>query len=268
MSTDLKIKIARDLRSILELCENLGDEAIEHPNDREMPGGEALNLVGPAANLSEWEQKYEDAEARAIADKQAMPKYANDQESELHPRLLLGWWSEIVRAERGQPTGLKITVERAADYLRDSLTWMADTDSDGRPNFMPIDVLAADLAKCRSMLENVLKDGTRNDTGAAACFNDIGGVDVKICGGTLVRRTLQRRDCEHVDRAIAMAKGVSDPVTVLRQTLINFPEDELAHRSCDQGGRDDIYRCRDCEKYYTEAEYWLAVREHHEKEAG
>jgi hypothetical protein len=104
MSTDLKIKIARDLRSILELCESLGDEAIEHPNDREMPGGEALNLVGPAANLSEWEQKYEDAEARAIADKQAMPKYANDQESELHPRLLLGWWSEIVRAERGQRT--------------------------------------------------------------------------------------------------------------------------------------------------------------------
>lgn len=264
MSVDLKVSIARDLRDIINLCADLGAEAIEHPNDRDFPGGDALNLEGPTANIEAWENRFETVE-RLGGD----TRYGNDQEAELHPLLVLGSWEAVVRDARNQESDLRVTVHRAADYLRGSLVWMCDLNESGYPNFAPMDVMASEFAKCRTMLENVLKEGTRNDSSAAACFNDVGdSTEVKLCGGALVRRTLERRDCKHVARAIDMAKGKIDPVTVLRQTLASFPEDEREHRDCDQGGRDDIYRCRRCEKFYTEAEYWLCVKQHHERQAG
>lgn len=253
----VRLAVARDLSAIVEMCGRLDEEAVEHPDDREMPGGEALNLAGPAASLEAWENRFGTAE-RIGRD----TGYGSDQESPLHPLIVVGDWSEKVRHERGDATDLRNTVPRAADYLRSHLDWIIEEFNDAP-------AMAHELRACVSMLENVLNDGTRNDASATACFKDVGHVDdPRFCGGQLVRRTLLRRDCEHVARAIDMAKGISDPVMVLRQTLIAFPEDEKAHQGCDQGGRDDIYRCRDCDGYYTEAEYWLAVKQQHEKEAG
>lgn len=249
--------LARDLSEIEHLAARLDEEAVEHPNDREMPGGEALNLEAPASSLEAWEHRFGTVE-RMGGD----TRYGSDQVSQLHPLIVLEDWAEKVRQERGQSTDLRATVPRSVAYLRQNLDWIIEHFNDVGP-------MAHELSSCVLMLENVLKDGTRNDSSAAACFKDVGTTDDPMtCGGRLVRRTLERRDCEHVGRAIDMAKGVADPVMVLRQTLLAFPEDEMAHHSCDQGGRDDVYRCRDCKGFYTEAEYWLAVRERHEKEAG
>lgn len=253
----IRLNVARDLRDIVEMCGRLDDEAVEHPNDRELPGGEALNLAGPAASLEAWDNRFGTAERNG-----ADTRHGSDQESPLHPLLVVGDWSEKVRHERGDGTDLRVTVDRAAAYLRSHLGWCID-------EFDDVGAMAHELRACVLMLENVLNDGTRSDASATACFKDVGHIDEpRLCGGRLTRRTLQRRDCEHVDRAIDMAKGISDPVVVLRQTLLAFPEDEKAHQGCDQGGRDDVYRCRDCDGFYTEAEYWLAVKQQHEKEAG
>lgn len=252
-----RVRIARNLREIESLWRDMSDEAIEHASDREMPGGEALNQAAPAASPEAWERVFEQIE-QAGGD----TRYASDQVSARHAHLVVGDWEEKVRHERDQPTGLRSTVPRAVDYLRKNIDWIV-VHLDDAP-FMD-----RELSACVAMLENILGAGTRFDTSAAACFKDVGDpTAAKVCGGRLVRRTLQRRDCIHVDRAIAMAKGVADPVTVLRQTLAAFPEDELAHRSCDQGGRDDIYQCRDCGGFYTEAEYWLAVRQYYEQVSG
>lgn len=249
--------MAGDLSSIVRMSDQLDAEAIEHPTDREMPGGEALNLAGPASSLEAWEHRFATVEWMG-----GDTRYGSDQVSQLHPLIVLEDWAEKVRHERGDSTDLRATVGRAASYLRTNLDWIIEEFNDVGP-------MASELGACVSMLENVLKDGTRNDTSATACFKDIGTMDEpETCGGRLIRRTLERRDCEHVDRAIAMSKGIADPVMVLRQTLLAFPEDEIAHKACGQGGRDDVYRCRDCRGFYTEAEYWLAVREHHEREAG
>lgn len=256
-SVAARTRMARNLREILQLSESLADEATEHPNDREFPGGEAMNLLGPAASMAEWERIFDEIESGG-----GDTSYASLQEGQRHPRLVLGDWEERVRHERAQPSGLRMTLRRSADYLLGSLDW-AITHFDGAP------VMDRELSEVVSMLENVLHDGVRHDSSAAACFKDIGTPDhPDICGGKLVRRTLVRRDCEHAARAIDMAKGVSDPVTVLRQTLLAFPEDAKAHESCDQGGRDDVYRCRDCGGFFTEAEYWLCVKQHYERQAG
>lgn len=253
----MRVRIARDLREIEQLSNRLSEEAIEHPTDREFPGGEAMNLAGPAASLEAWEHRFETVE-RMGGD----TSYASNQESPLHPLLVLGDWSEKVRRERGEATDLEPTISRSVDYLRKNIDWIVD-------EFTDAGAMAHELRACVLMLENVLRDGTRSDVDATACFKDVGTKDEpRACGGRLTRRTLDRRDCEHLGRAIDMAKGVADPVMVLRQTLLAFPEDELSHRGCDQGGRDDVYRCRDCDGFYTEAEYWLAVREQHEKAAG
>lgn len=257
MTTNMTVRMARDLRSIEQMSDQLATEAVEHPNDREMPGGEPLNLAGPAANIEAWENRFGTAE-RTGGD----TKYASDQESPLHPLIVVGDWAEKVRHERGDATDLRVTVSRAAAYLVRHLDWIEEHLDD-------VGAMAHELSACVSMLENVLHDGARYDASATACFKDVGTQDEsRICGGRLVRRTLQRRDCVHVARAIDMSKGIADPVMVLRQTLLSFPEDEREHESCDQGGRDDIYRCRDCDGYYTEAEYWLAVAQQHEKAAG
>ena len=257
-----RLNMARDLREIEQLYGGLSEEAEHHAADHEFPGGEAMNLLGPAASMTGWQEVFEQ-----IEESEGDLRYADDQVAQHHVRLVVGDWEERVRQWRDQPTGLRVTVPRSVDYLRRNLTWIVD-------HFDPAPVMAREIAQCRRALENVLREGDRFDTSAAACFRvlpdapvDENGKELP-CGGRLVRRTLERRSCPHVDRAIEMSKGVVDPITVLRRTLIAFPEDEAEHRKCDQGGRDDLYECVACGGYYTEAEYWLAVKEHYEREAG
>lgn len=257
-----RLDMARDLREIGQLYGGLSDEAVNLAADSELPGGEAMNLLGPAASMTGWQEIFEQLE-EADGDL----RYVDDQVAQRHVLLVLGDWEERVRAERDQPTDLRATVPRAIDYLRKNLGWITE-------HFDPAPVMSREIHQCRRALENVLHEGVRYDTSAAACFRVLPGAEVdesgkpRPCGGRLVRRTLERRSCPHVDRAIEMSKGVVDPVTVLRQTLLAFPEDEQGHRACDQGGRDDLYECVSCGGYYTEAEYWLAVKEHYEREAG
>jgi len=253
----VRVQVARDLREIVRLWRMLPEEAEAQAAGHDPGELDALNLAGPAANLEAWENRFETAE-RLGRD----TTYASDQVAERHVLLVLGDWEERVRHEREQPTDLRTTVPRAADYLGKSIDWIV-VHFDGAPE------MAAEIRVTASMLENVLRDGVRHDASAAACFKDIGGPEeVSVCGGRLVRRLMDPKDCRHVKRAIEMSKGIADPVTVLRQTLMAFPEDEMEHRSCDQGGRDDVYRCQNCGGFYTEAEYWLAVREHYERQAG
>lgn len=254
----LRLAIAQDLREIAQLYTHLDDEAIHHADDQEFPGGEALNLAAPAATTANWQDVFDQLEASGED-----LRYANDQVAERHVLLVLGDWEDRIRHERSQPTRLRVTVPRAVDYLRGSLGWITE-------HFNDADLMARELRSCRAALENVLSDGVRHDASAAACFRDTLGEDgsAAVCGGRLVRYTLDRDDCRHAAAAADSAKGVLDAADVLRRMLREFPELEREHRSCDQGGRDDVYRCQRCGGYYTEAEYWLAVKQHYEQVAG
>lgn len=256
INTKLRISIAQDLASIVAMYAELESELEHRSNAREIPGGEAMNQIGPAANLEAWENRFETAEREGLDT-----SYANDQVAERHVLLVLGDWSEQIRIERDQPTDLRVTVNRAADYIGKSLDWILE-------HFDGTEHMARELSQVRSALESVLAEGVRPDTSAAACFrNAITDEDgnTTVCGGELKRRILDRRDCKHAKAAIKSAKGLVDPVDVLRRLLKEFPELALEHKQCDQGGRDDVYQCSKCRSYYDTASYWQAVREHHER---
>lgn len=175
MSTELRVKIARDLRAVEELWGNLIEEAMFRSSDKEFPGGNALTYAAPAGNLEAWQNRYETAERVAaeaqveFASKFGGRDYAGDQEAELHPLLVLGTWEDIVRDERDQPTDLRATVARAADYLRNSLDWMFALAADEQMRFARADKMSVEIHRCRAMLENLLMDGERAEFARVTC---------------------------------------------------------------------------------------------------
>jgi hypothetical protein len=257
----LRLAIARDLREIEHLALELHAEALASPNAKSFPGGTALHMLGPAASIAVWEAQYEATEAAERWDDDGHDRWAkrpkldpamyqgDDNEQPLN---VLESWTRIVREERNQPTDLKATISREVDYLRGAIDWMCAVDDMGQPVWPAVFELAAELHTLRRSMENVTHEGDRIDTDAAPCFQtDIFGTR---CGGTLARVNLKPRVCAHT--TMGPAALAADQVAA------------TAHRNCDQGGRDDCYRCLSCEKIYTPAEYWLAVREHMEREAG
>lgn len=175
MTTDtdrLRLLMAKDLTAIVSMYEDLEAEAInraDQASEDVMPGGDALNMLGPAANLQAWEHRYETEEGRGTTVGRA--DYAADQvDHEDHPLLVLASWEDVVRDERGQPTDLRATVQRAADYLRDAMDWMLATDDDGQIRWLPLDALVRDLRRVRGRLESVLHDGIRDDRGVPCMY--------------------------------------------------------------------------------------------------
>lgn len=167
----VRLDVARDLSSIETMYGHLMDEAIAKADDaHEFPGGDAMNLMGPVANLEAWQHRYDAAEARAFAsdaDMRAGHDYVYDQvDTEDHPLLVLATWEDAIREERDQPTDLRATVTRAAAYIRSSLDWMLGTNEFGDLNFLGIDALEVDLRRVRHRLETVLHDGVRTERGA------------------------------------------------------------------------------------------------------
>ena len=162
----VRLNVARELREIVRLWRLLPEEAEARGADREFPGGDALVYLAPAANLEAWEHRYETAESQGLG------AYAADQEAELHPLLVLATWEDAIRDERDQPTDLRATVERAADYIRGSIDWCLDDDADGNMNFIAIDALEAELKKCRRNLEDVLGEGDRAEMSRVWCVKE------------------------------------------------------------------------------------------------
>jgi hypothetical protein len=175
MSTN-RTKMDIDLREIESLHLDLWAEAECRHSDRDMPGGDAMNMIGPVANLEAWEHRYEAAETAAMSEDATLPTYIRDQlDTEAHPLLVLATWEDLIREERNQPTDLKASVPRAIAYIRGSLDWAFRTNSFGEQEWLAVDALARDLKAVRSGIESVLHDGIRTDRGAdcLTCFQPL-----------------------------------------------------------------------------------------------
>jgi hypothetical protein len=168
--TDLRISIARDIRAILSLHANLPNEAAHRAYDRELPGGDALVMHGPAANLQAWEHQVEAAEAAFFAGDRGWLDL-DDNDADPQPALLvLAYWEDKIRDERNQPTDLRATVRRASDYLLSQIDYLVQ-------QYLSVEELARDLRALRTRLESVLKDGIRPDR----------GVPCMRCGRSLIK---------------------------------------------------------------------------------
>lgn len=274
-----QVRAARNLREIVRLDGHLRAQVYFAAVNRDVSNLDALNYFGPAANPEAWENVYQTATDTAARDDVKFIEYADDQVGRHHPLFVLASWSDIIRDQRDEPTDLRATVKREADYIGEHLDWIYGDDGHSEPNFWANDELSDDLSKCRATLEGVLKDGVRHDTSAAACFNDDAESDTGKCGGQLIRRTLKRDGCEHETLRRQVAEWAARPerkgerehpgVTMEFVRALN-PAVFADHvrGECDLGGRDDVYQCRKCHRRYDEAGYWLAVMEHYERQAG
>lgn len=167
MSTDLGLDIAQSLTAIVVLYRDLEDEALHRYADKEMPGGDALNYLGPVANLEAYGY-------RQLSDMMGRTNTKGGLDDPLTddapPLLVLASWHDVIREHRGlAPSEAKATITREADAIRASIDWMLAEDKDGLPNFLPADEVARDLRRAVSRLENVLKAGDRADRIRAEC---------------------------------------------------------------------------------------------------
>lgn len=159
----VRINVARDLRAIVEMYEQLP----EHAQAVGDPDGEAVLMLGPVANPEAFNYRM---------DASADTSHAADQfEADL--LFMLATWEGEIRDERDQPTDLRATVQRAADYLLGSLDWCLSDDEYGNLRFLGIDKMADDIKGARARLENLLHAGDRSDRGAP-CL---------VCGTALVK---------------------------------------------------------------------------------
>jgi hypothetical protein len=129
MTDDLRLRIARDLRAITHLYEDLREEAINRAGDPDIPGGDAMVMLGPGADVEAF------GYAQISTYLGRTPGWVEEPlPDDLEPPLsFLAGWSDLIREERDMPTALKATISREVDYIRSSLDWMLSYDESGVP---------------------------------------------------------------------------------------------------------------------------------------
>lgn len=165
----LRVAIARDLSDIVTLYADLQTEARYRFADSDMPGGDALVMLGPVANLEAWNYRQLSELMGRTHDGIGLDDRNGDPAP---PLLVLAGWVDLIRQQRNQTTDLRATIRREADYLRGSLDWLIGNDKNGDATFLAVDELARDLHDVTRRLEDVLHDGIRHETTRVTCVMD------------------------------------------------------------------------------------------------
>lgn len=158
----VRLDIARDLRAIEILYAAIWAEVLANADNPEIPGGDAMVMLGPHADPEAW--SYFDLSL-------AMGRIDHHGEYELGadpvpPLLTLATWSDCIRKERGQDTALAASISRECAYIAKSVDWMLSSDADGNMNFLAVDDLCDDLRAMRDRMKNLLRIGDHHDKGA------------------------------------------------------------------------------------------------------
>jgi hypothetical protein len=161
----LRHEIARDLHEVGDLSGMLRVEAWHRHSDRDLPGGDALAMLGPTAvSYAHFDREVNRAEALYYDGRAAgrRPRWPEIYDTDLDPQpplLVLGSWVDIVRKELGLPGAQwQPSIQRELTFLVNQLDWITGADLTGEPRFPEADALAYDLARLRRRLEAVLHD--------------------------------------------------------------------------------------------------------------
>lgn len=150
--------VAHDLSITVELHEKLLTQAAHLASDPDIPGGDAMVMLGPVASPEAWAHRVDSLERVS-----SYPDLAHEGDREPPLQLLL-FWSEQWRAEREQTTDLAPTVATEAGFIRQCLEWAWD-------NELHWDDFAADIRQARTRLEGLLRAGTRPERTAVSCID-------------------------------------------------------------------------------------------------
>lgn len=177
-SNQLRLDIVDDLTEIHRMFDNLRAEAVNRAGNPDMPGGQAMVLLVPGADVEAFgyvqlsalmgrlKLGHKDStvhqrriEAEAIEAKDVEP-----------PLSFLASWVDVIREARGQEaTERKATIAGEVTYLRKALDWMTAVDEDGAPWWIEVEDFAEQLGNVRRSLESALHDGVRADRINARC---------------------------------------------------------------------------------------------------
>jgi transposase-like protein len=115
----------------------------------------AAMLAGPTANPETWGYRRMSALAGRIN-----AAWLDDCRDEQHPNWVVGTWEILARDHLNQPRDYDPTLTEASNYLDNQLHHLAQDEE------FDFASLAQDLRDCARHLEEVLRDGTRPQTGA------------------------------------------------------------------------------------------------------
>lgn len=161
MTDDPTLDVAADLRQIIELTGALLGQAVAKATHHDMPGGDAMVMLGPAARPADWERRAELIEAEWFATDQttARPAVGADEDPTWEPPLqTLRFWTQD-HHETDNPT-----TATEARWLIDNLRWIHDHE----PHW---DNFVKDVAAARRRLEAVLYAGERDERAKVPCID-------------------------------------------------------------------------------------------------
>lgn len=189
-----RLRIARNLTAIEDAYGRLLTEAVHHPN-ADIPGGIAMVLLGPGADVEAWDYRQISAIMRDTPIEWPT-------RSEVEPPLaFLAGWADIIRAARSQPpTTHRATISHEIRYLRSALDWMLTTNDNNAPWWLPIEDFTTQLARVRATLDRAVGLDPQRDTGAP-CLNE-------NCGGRLLIKIWSL--CERCERDTHTADDADD----------------------------------------------------------
>lgn len=141
-----------NLTEIVAKSGKLIDEAVHRGIN-----SEAANLAGPAIDTPEGIEAHGYRRMSML-----MGRIPGVEQDERHPLWVLGSWETIARDHLGQDADEthRITLTAARGYLDRQLHILAHDEG------FPFDEMARDLDRCRSHLEDVLRDGEQVEKGA------------------------------------------------------------------------------------------------------
>lgn len=165
-----RLRIAQDLTAIEGMFSSLRAEAVNRAGDPDIPGGAAMVMLGPGADVEAWNYVQMSA-ALGRLDHYGQKDVQLIVKDDIEPPLsFLASWSDLIREERGQePSTKRASIKGEADYIRSALDWVLATDEDGSPWWLPVLDFSDGLHKVRRSMENVLHDGDRDDKINARC---------------------------------------------------------------------------------------------------
>lgn len=161
-----RVRIGQNLSAIEDMFTRLRAEAINRAGDPNIPGGAAMVLLGPGADIEAFGYAQMSELFGRTHGVTEVP-LAGEVEP---PLSFLAGWADIIREARGQePSRKRATIASEVRYLRDAADWVLATDDDGRLWWLPALDFIDGLHKVRRAMENVLKDGIRHERINAEC---------------------------------------------------------------------------------------------------
>jgi ribosomal protein L37AE/L43A len=139
-----------DLKAIGDLCASLPAEAVERGVQ-----SEAMMLLGPTSDPEAWRNRATSAMVGRLD-----AAYLEDCRDESHPLWILGTWEQIWRDHLDHYSEATVTTASSWAYLDTQIGYMAEQIEP------PFDEFARELRGCRAHLEDVLRDGIREERGA------------------------------------------------------------------------------------------------------